>query len=309
LIVPPLSNADLRAIFAGKFDQNIVDAAAGLPLSKVIHATSADDIYDASSVEHIHASVAQTQWEDIGGLAATKSLVRESVEWPLTRKKEFQEFGVQPPRDILLYGPPGCGKTMIARAIATSLSSSFFAISAASVFQMYLGESERVVRELFALARQKAPAVIFIDEIDTMVGKRGQATGVSERVLSTFLNEMDGITMLTDVIVVAATNREKALDEALCRPGRFDCLIEMKPPQTESDIREVLAICTRKMPLQHRVVEEVAKIIQIGTSGAEIDNFCREAALRALNDDAEVVTLEHFREVISRVRTPSRRSA
>jgi transitional endoplasmic reticulum ATPase len=117
---------------------------------------------------------------------------------------------------------------------------------------------------------------------------------------------MEGITILSDMIAVAATNREEALDEALCKPGRFDYLMEMKPPQTESDIPEVLATCTKKMSVQHRVVKEMAKISQIGTSGAEIDNFCREAAL---NDDAEVVTLEHFREVINRARTPSWRSA
>jgi ATP-dependent 26S proteasome regulatory subunit len=301
IAVPPLSSADLHFILSPQFDQSVIDSAIGLPVSKLVNAIDRNDIYEAityDTARSIHGSVAHTEWSDIGGLSETKRIVNEAIVWPLTRAKELKALGVKPPRGILLYGPPGCGKTMIARAIATSLSSSFFSISAAAIFQMYLGESERIVRELFALAREKAPAVIFVDEIDAIVGKRGKVTGVSERVLSTFLNEMDGVTVLSDVVVVGATNRKDALDDALCRPGRFDCLIELNPPQTLEDRREILGICTRKMPLGPGAIEEMATIIPDGASGAEIDNFCREAALCALNDGAHEVTADHMRRII-----------
>lgn len=306
IVIPPLSTKDIQFIIGSKFSQEIIDTALGSTTAQLIAAAETGDqseLYDSLQSEGvIKGSVSQTNWEDIGGLSETKKAVREAVEWPLTRTKDLNNFGIKPPRGVLLHGPPGCGKTMIARAIATSLSSSFFSISAASVFQMYLGESERVIRDLFALARQKAPAVIFIDEIDAMVGKRGQFTGVSERVLSTFLNEMDGVTTLQDVVVVAATNRLKALDEALCRPGRFDCIIEVLPSQTIQDIAEILQICTKKMPIEDNVIEEISQIIPLGTSGAEIDNFCREAALLALHDGSEKISCKHFYNIMNKHR-------
>lgn len=303
---PPLTSKDVSTILGDSLPQNVIDGAAGLPASSLILAAktkSVETLFDAfSSISQssINSNVMKTGWDDIGGLSATKKIVREAVEWPLTRRDQLQKFGVKPPRGVLLHGPPGCGKTMIARAIATSLSSSFFSISAASVFQMYLGESERVVRELFELARQRSPSVIFIDEIDAMVGKRGQNTGVSERVLSTFLNEMDGVSSLNDVVVVAATNRPDALDEALMRPGRFDCLVEVLPAQNEEDIFEVLKVCTRKMPLEEGALDYAVKNIKIGSSGAEIDNICREAALVALYSGSEKVSADHFRKIIEK---------
>ncbi|OHT08183.1 ATPase, AAA family protein [Tritrichomonas foetus] len=306
IVVPPLSNNDIRCILPPTFSKSAFTIASGLPTSALINARESNnenelfDSLSSSEGSQIRSSIAETKWSDIGGLSSTKVAVREAVEWPLTRSNELKQFGIQPPKGVLLYGPPGCGKTMIARAIATSLSSSFFAISAASVFQMYLGESERIVRELFALARQKSPAVIFIDEIDAMVGKRGKVTGVSERVLSTFLNEMDGVNSLNDVVVVAATNRKDALDEALCRPGRFDCLIEVKPCSCEEDVKEVLDVCTRKMPIDDDVLENASKLIKIGTSGAEIDNICREAALLALNRGEETISLNCFETIIGK---------
>ena len=305
LSIPPLSNVDLKTIMGGRFQQKAIDAAVGLQIADIVNSVDDNDIFEAVSVANqgsIQGSVAQTSWDDIGGLSETKRIVREAVEWPITRAKDLREFGIKPPRGVLLYGPPGCGKTMIARAIATSLSSSFFSISAAAVFQMYLGESERVVRELFALARQKSPAVIFIDEIDAMVGKRGSVTGVSERVLSTFLNEMDGVSSLEDIVVVAATNRKDSLDEALCRPGRFDCLVEVLPSQTVEDIRAILKVCVRKMPVSEETIEEVARLIPIGSSGAEVDNWCREAALCALNSGSETIKTSHFQTVLARGR-------
>lgn len=317
LTFPPLSMSDITSILPSSFSQLAIDCATcGLPARDLINARKTgleSDLLDSAFSEtideksggqitpreaKIKGSVQKTTWDDIGGLSDTKRIVREAVEWPLTRSKELKKFGIKPPRGVLLYGPPGCGKTLIARAIATSLSSSFFSISAASVFQMYLGESERVVRELFALARQRSPSVVFIDEIDAMVGKRGKVTGVSERVLSTFLNEMDGVTELNDVVVVAATNRVDDLDEALKRPGRFDCLVEVKPSQSEEDIKEILAVCTRKMPLEDGALEAAAKLIKKGTSGAEIDNFCREAALVALNRGMEKISVSCFETVI-----------
>lgn len=301
MVIPPLSLKDIKFIFGDKFTKEILDFSVGLSTKQIIRYKNDGEI-TCEQKNLIKGTVAQTFWDDIGGLSETKKAVREAVEWPLIKKNDFRRFGIRPPRGVLLYGPPGCGKTMIARAIATTLSSSFFSISGASVFQMYLGESERVIRELFSLASQKAPSVIFIDEIDAMVGKRGKVTGVSERVLSTFLNEMDGITSLTDVIVVAATNRIDALDDALCRPGRFDALIEVKPTQNINDIKEILTVCTRKMPLEEDVINEVSKIIQIGSTGAEIDNYCREAALLALKEGKTVVSVKHFQSIINKYR-------
>lgn len=302
---PPLTPADISAILGDKFQ---ADSAAGLPASALITAARTDtidslyDAYSANGGPNIESSVMKTTWDDIGGLSETKRIVREAVEWPLTRRDQLQKFGVKPPRGVLLHGPPGCGKTMIARAIATSLSSSFFSISAAAVFQMYLGESERVVRELFELARQRSPAVIFIDEIDAMVGKRGQNTGVSERVLSTFLNEMDGVSALNDVVVVAATNRPDALDDALMRPGRFDCLVEVLPAMNIDDVRAVLKVCTRKMPLEDGALDYAVSAVKLGMSGAELDNICREAALVALYSGAEKVTADHFKKIIEKTK-------
>ena len=307
LTFPPLSSEDIKTILGNKFPQSVVDQAAGctaLTLVNAVRSGFPDDIYDANGTDptSIKGSVAHTEWSDIGGLSETKRIIREAVEWPLTRKEELKKFGIKPPRGVLLHGPPGCGKTMIARAIATSLSSAFFSISAATVFQMYLGESERVIRELFDIARQHAPAVIFIDEIDAMVGKRGKTTGVSERVLSTFLNEMDGISALQDVVIVAATNRPDALDEALMRPGRFDCLVEVLPAQNEADLIEILKVCTKKMPLADGALEYASKNIPIGSSGAVIDNICREAALCALYSGLDVVTANDFETAISKNR-------
>lgn len=316
---PPLRKEDVVFILPSTFSPNCIEFAAqnSLSATELINARYANDENElfgsvlSSGTKELRSSkmkskgsqissiVPQTNWDDIGGLSETKQIVREAVEWPLTRAQELKEFGIKPPRGILLYGPPGCGKTLIARAIATSLKMSFFSISAASVYQMYLGESERVVRELFALARQRSPSVIFIDEIDAMVGKRGNATGVSERVLSTFLNEMDGVTSLNDVVVVAATNRIDALDEALKRPGRFDCLIEVKPCQCDQDKREILEICTKKMPLHDGALETAMRLIKIGTSGAEIDNICREAALVALNRGLDQISADCFEAVVT----------
>ncbi|KAH0794980.1 AAA family ATPase [Histomonas meleagridis] len=307
MLLPPLSITDLKYIFNKNFSQRVIELTNGLTTEQILRLSQNDNTEVNFAINQsnniIKGTIKQTNWEDIGGLSSTKQLIRESIEWPLIRSTELKEIGIKPPKGILLYGPPGCGKTMIARAIATTLSSSFFSISGASIYQMYLGESERIIRELFVLANQKKPSIIFIDEIDAMVGKRGNSTGVTERVLSTFLNEMDGITNLEDVIVIAATNRVEALDEALCRPGRFDILIEVKPTQNLMDIKDIFKVCTKNMPIENNeLCDKVCELLKIGITGAEIDNLCREAALIALKQGDDKIGFEHFNVIISKYR-------
>ncbi len=259
-----------------------------------------------SALREIAVEVPSVRWNDIGGLEEVKQQLREAVEWPLKYPEAFKRMGIKPPKGILLYGPPGCGKTLLAKAVATESGANFIAIKGPEIFSKWVGESERAIREVFRKARMAAPCVVFIDEIDAIAPMRGLGyadSGVTERVVSTLLTEMDGIERLENVVVIAATNRPDILDPALLRPGRFDRLIYVPPPDYRARL-EILKIHTRNMPLDKDVdLEELARRTD-GYSGADLELLCREAGLLALreNINADRVSWRHFEEALKRVR-------
>ena len=258
-----------------------------------------------TAMREVYIEVPTVHWEDIGGLEDVKRELREAVEWPLKNPEVFKRFGIRPPKGILLYGPPGCGKTLLARAVATESEANFITIKGPEVFSKWVGESEKAVREVFRKARMAAPAIIFFDEFDSLVPKRGMGfgdSGVTERVISQLLTEMDGIMRLEDVVVIAATNRPDIIDPAVLRPGRFDRLIFVPAPDEKGRL-EIFKIYTKNMPLAKDVsLEELAKATN-GYSGADIEALCREAALNALRRDinAKEVTKADFDAAMEKI--------
>ncbi|AIF69139.1 ATPase AAA [Palaeococcus pacificus DY20341] len=248
-----------------------------------------DDFYEAlkmvepSALREVMIEVPNVRWEDIGGLENVKQALKEAVEWPLKYPKAFQRLGVNPPKGILLYGPPGTGKTLLAKAVANESEANFIGIRGPEVLSKWVGESEKRVREIFRKARQAAPTVIFIDEIDSIAPMRGAMEGerVTDRLINQLLTEMDGIEENSGVVVIAATNRPDILDPALLRPGRFDRLILVPAPDEKARL-EILKVHTRNVPLAKDVdLKELAKKTQ-GYSGADLEALVREAALTAL---------------------------
>ncbi|ORZ12217.1 P-loop containing nucleoside triphosphate hydrolase protein [Absidia repens] len=254
-------------------------------------------------------SVEATRWEDVGGLQHVKKQLKQAVEWPLIHKDAFSRLGLKPPRGILLYGPPGCSKTTLVKVIASSSGASFLSINGAQLYSPYVGDSEKVVRTTFQKARSSAPAIIFLDETEAIVGKRDMGSGgsgggdsVQERILSTLLNEMDGVELAESVLVVGATNRPDMLDAALLRPGRFDRLIYVPPPDLEARL-EILQIHTRQIPLADDVDLNVISLMTELYTGADLQNVCREAAMMALRRDpyTQHVTMSDFEESMATI--------
>jgi len=256
-------------------------------------------------MREVYIEVPAVHWEEIGGLKDVKEELKEAVEWPIKNPEMFKRMGIKPPKGILLFGPPGCGKTMLARAVATESEANFITIKGPEVFSKWVGESEKAIREVFRKGRMAAPAVIFFDEFDSLVPRRGLGyadSGVSERVISQLLTEMDGIVALEDVVVIAATNRPDILDPAVLRPGRFDRLIYV--PQADEDSRLVIfKIYTKDMPLTKDVDLQRLAAMTKNYSGADIESLCREAALNALRKDvnAKEVTLADFEVAMKKV--------
>ena len=242
------------------------------------------------------AQVEALGWDSVGGADAIKRQLQRAIEWPTTHAAAFARLGIEPPRGVLLHGPPGCAKTSLARAAAGSLGVSFFHLSGAALYSPYVGEAERAVRSLFALGRACSPAILFLDELDAIVGTRDAASAggssgggggggeaVQLRVLSTLLNEMDGIAPLARVVVMGATNRPEMIDAALKRPGRFDVVLAVPPPDAAGR-SQVLQIHTRGMPLDGAVqLDTIAKTTD-GWSGAQLSALCREAGMQALRE-------------------------
>ena len=226
--------------------------------------------------------------DDIGGLENAKQELIEAVEWPLKYPELFSTINIKPPRGVLLFGPPGTGKTLLAKAVASESEANFISIKGPELLSKYVGESERAVRETFRKAKQAAPTVVFFDEIDSIAPQRSSVsdTHVSERVVSQILTELDGVEEFKDVVIVAATNRPDMVDPALLRPGRFDRLIYIKPPDNTSR-EKIFEIHTQGKPLAEDVnLAELADMTE-GYVGADIQGICREAAMLALR---EIVT-------------------
>jgi transitional endoplasmic reticulum ATPase len=262
-----------------------------------------DDFFNAmheiqpSALREVYVEKPTVKWTDIGGLAEIKREIQEAVELPLKKPEVFEKMGIRMIKGILLYGPPGTGKTLLAKAVANECEANFISISGAQVLTKYVGESEKTVREIFKKARQASPCVLFIDEIDAIATKRtGHGDGgtmVTERIVDTMLTEMDGLRSLKNVVVIAATNRPDILDPALMRPGRFDRIIEIVPPDEAARL-EIFKIATSKMPLDKEVsLKELSKITE-GYTGADIDNLVREAGMTAIREGARRVMPRHF---------------
>jgi transitional endoplasmic reticulum ATPase len=258
-----------------------------------------------TAMREVYIEVPTVHWDDIGGLEEVKEELKEAVEWPLKNPEVFKRLGINPPKGILLYGPPGCGKTLLARAVATESEANFITIKGPEVFSKWVGESEKAIREVFRKARMAAPAVIFFDEIDSLVPRRGLGfadSGVTERVISQLLTEMDGILTLEDVVVIAATNRPDIIDSAVLRPGRFDRLIYVPEPDEKTRL-QIFKIHTKNMPLAKDVNLEQLAAISKNYSGADIEALCREAAMHALRRDinAKEVTMADFQEAFKKI--------
>jgi transitional endoplasmic reticulum ATPase len=239
---------------------------------------------EPSAIREVFVEVPDVRWEDVGGLKAVKERLKEAVEWPLTYAHIFKQAGIKPPKGILLSGPPGCGKTLLAKAIATESQVNFLSVKGPALISKYVGESERGVREMFRTARQAAPCIIFLDETEALLPARGTGSSeahVSERVLSQFLAELDGIEELKGVLVLGATNRLDLMDPAVLRPGRFDEIVEI-PLADEEDRREVFAVHLRGKPLAPGIDAGKLAARTEGLSGAEIAAVCNKAALAAV---------------------------
>jgi transitional endoplasmic reticulum ATPase len=257
-----------------------------------------------TAMREVYIEVPTIHWTDIGGLDEVKQELKEAVEWPLKSPEIFQRLGIKPPKGILIYGPPGCGKTLLARGVATESEANFITIKGPEVFSKWVGESEKAIREVFRKARMAAPSVIFFDEIDSLAPRRGVGfsdSGVSERVISQLLTEMDGIVTLEDIVVIAATNRPDMVDPAGLRHGRFDRLIYVPEPDEKSRL-QVFQIYTKGMPLAKDVNLGQLAVLTKNYSGADIEALCRESAMHTLRKDlkATEVTMKDFEEALKK---------
>ncbi|MBI1910914.1 MAG: CDC48 family AAA ATPase [Deltaproteobacteria bacterium] len=270
---------------------------------------------EPSALREVFVEVPDIRWSNIGGLDKVKQALQEAVEWPLRNSEIFKYAGAKPPKGILLYGSPGTGKTLLAKALATESEVNFISVKGPELISKWVGESERGIREVFHKAKQASPCIIFFDEIDSLVPKRGGGESqVTERVISQFLTEMDGIEELKGVVVLAATNRVDILDPALLRPGRFDQIFEITLPDKKSRT-EIFKVHTKGKPLSKEVdLKELSELTDRFT-GSEIEAVCREASLSAVREFMSrkalasgdnfsasyrglVITMEHFKRSV-----------
>ena len=262
-----------------------------------------------SALREVAVEIPNVHWDDVGGLDDVKDRLKEAVEWAEKHPDAMKRVGAAAPKGILLYGPPGCSKTMLARAVASASGRNFISIKGSELFSKYVGDSEKAVRSVFSRARASSPAVIFIDEVDGLAGTRGGggeggAPSVQDRVITQLLGEMDGLLPSAAVTVVAATNRPDLVDAALLRPGRFDRLLYVPPPTAAEDREAILRVQLKNTPLADDVDLTMAALATKGYTGADLSAICREAALAALEEslDATEVCARHFATAMSRSR-------
>ena len=278
---------------------------------------------EPSAMREVFVEVPDIKWQDIGGLPDIKQELQEAVEWPLKYQNVFTFADASPPKGILLYGPPGTGKTLMAKAAANESEANFISIKGPELLSKWVGESEKGVREVFRKARQAAPCIIFFDELDAIAPTRGGSMGdshVTERVISQLLTELDGLEILTNVVVIAATNRPDIIDHALLRPGRFDRILYVSPPDKESRL-QIINIHTKKKPLSQDInIAELADNTE-GYTGADIASLSSAAVILSLREhiskypdskEAEKnkadlkITMKHFEEAMKKIRPLSK---
>jgi transitional endoplasmic reticulum ATPase len=256
---------------------------------------------EPSAMREVLVEIPKVSWADVGGLENIKNELHEAVELPLEDPESFARMGIRPPKGVLLFGAPGTGKTLIARAIATESRANFISIKGPEIMSKWVGESEKAVRMIFKKAKQVSPSIVFLDEIDAIAPRRGGSsdTGATERVVNQLLTSMDGLEDLENVFVIAATNRPDIVDPALLRPGRFDKLLLLPVPDEASRLK-ILQVHTKDMPLDNVDLRALAKRLD-GYVGADIENLCREAAMTALRQSktASKVTMAHFDEAVA----------
>jgi len=256
-----------------------------------------------SALREVFVEKPNVHWNDIGGLESLKQELKEAIELPLKKPEVFEKMGIRPLKGILLYGAPGTGKTLLAKAVATESEANFIAINGPEILSKWVGESEKSLREIFRKAKQAAPCILFIDELDGVAPIRGagggEGTMVSERLVDTLLTEMDGLKSMKKVVVLGATNRPDILDKALMRAGRFDRVVEIPMPDEKTRL-EILKVHTKKMPLKGVELDGLAKETE-GYSGADIENVCREAGMMAIRAGAAHVGRQHFADAIKTI--------
>ena len=258
---------------------------------------------EPSALREVMIEIPKVSWEEVGGLKDVKQQLKEAIEWPLTNSAGFERLGIRPPRGVLLYGPPGTGKTLLAKAIATESEANFIAIKGPEVMSKWVGESEKRLREVFRKAKQVAPCIVFLDELDSLAPPRGGGgdSRASDRLVDQLLTSMDGLENMEGVVVIGATNRPEIVDPALLRPGRFDRLLLVEAPDLAAR-QAILEIHTADMPLGKVKLDYFAKETD-GYTGADLDGLVREAAMLALREDPEAdeVTQAHFLAALEKV--------
>jgi transitional endoplasmic reticulum ATPase len=265
-------------------------------------------IVEPSAMREVLIEIPNVHWDDVGGLESVKQELQEAIEWPLKYPHLYKRAGIRPLNGVLIYGPPGCGKTMLAKACATETQCNFISVKGPEVFNKFVGESERAIREIFRKARMAAPAIVYFDELDAIASQRTNeefGSPVYDSIANQLLAELDGIEDRKGVVVVGSTNRPQVLDPALLRPGRFDRLVFVSAPDVDARLK-ILQIHTKGMALSDEVRERLPELAAAteGYSGADLENVCREAGMAALRETLEAfeqTEYRHFEEALRKI--------